>query len=168
MTGEDVKWVEYALKKLGYSISVDGKYTAKDCTQVKKYQKKKKLSADGYVGKKTREKLISDVEIALTKVDKVAGLKLAKEGISTLATSESTTYQAIATWKKLEDVDGYVLVYSKKKNFSKTTKLTTSKNTLNIKKLKKGTKYYVKVRAYKKVNGQKVYGAYSSVKTLKQ
>ena len=101
-------------------------------------------------------------------MDKVAGLKLAKTGLTTLTTSDSTdVYQATALWTKLKDVDGYLLVYSKKKTFSTATKLTTSKNTVDIKKLKKGTKYYVKVRAYKKVNGQKVYGAYSAIKTLK-
>ena len=33
--------------------------------------------------------------------------------------------------------------------------------------LTKGKTYYVKVRAYKTVNGVKVYGAYSSVKKVK-
>ena len=33
--------------------------------------------------------------------------------------------------------------------------------------LKKNTTYYVKVRAYKKINGKKVYGSYSGVKTIK-
>ena len=168
MTGEDVKWVELALKTLGYSVSIDGKYTEKDCAQVKKYQKKKSLPADGYVGKKTRTKLISDVEIALTKVSKVAGLKLAQTGITALSTTGSeNVYHATASWTKLKDVNGYVLVYSKKKTFTKPTKITTTKNKITIKKFKKGVKYYVKVRAYKKVNGQKVYGAYSAVKTLK-
>ena len=32
--------------------------------------------------------------------------------------------------------------------------------------LKKGKTYYVKVRAYKTVNGKKLYGAYSAVKRV--
>ena len=42
---------------------------------------------------------------------------------------------------------------------------TTNKTTL--KKLTSGKKYYVRVKAYKTVNGEKVYGSASSVKTVK-
>ena len=35
------------------------------------------------------------------------------------------------------------------------------------KKLKKGKKYYFKVRAYRTVSGKKVYGSYSAVKAAK-
>ena len=35
-----------------------------------------------------------------------------------------------------------------------------------IKKLKKGKKYYVKLRAYKTVNGTKIYGPWSTAVTF--
>lgn len=60
-------------------------------------------------------------------------------------------------WKKIS-ASGYEICYSKKKNFKSAKKLlvkTTSK------KLKKG--YYVKVRAYKVLNGKKIYGSYSKI-----
>lgn len=60
---------------------------------------------------------------------------------------------------------------STKKNFSKGKKyFYINKNKTNkkvIKKLKKGKKYYFKVRAYKTIDRKKVYGPYSSVKLVK-
>ncbi len=75
-------------------------------------------------------------------------------------------------WKPVSGVTGYEVVYSTSKKFTKKTtktvrikKAKTKKTT--IKKLKKGKKYYVKVRAYKTVSGKKIYGAYSSIKSVK-
>ncbi|MBQ7117984.1 MAG: fibronectin type III domain-containing protein, partial [Clostridia bacterium] len=75
-------------------------------------------------------------------------------------------------WKKVSGATGYEVVYSTSNKFTKkTTKTVTIKNAkttkTTIKKLKKGKKYYVKVRAYKTVSGKKIYGAYSSVKSVK-
>ena len=63
-------------------------------------------------------------------------------------------------------------MYSTSSKFSsKTTKTATvkkgSSKKTTIKKLAKGKTYYVKVRAYKTVDGKKVYGAWSSVKSVK-
>ena len=51
-----------------------------------------------------------------------------------------------ASWDKKSGANGYQIYYSRNKN---------------------SRKYYVKVRAYKNVNGQKVYGKWSNVKTVK-
>lgn len=64
-------------------------------------------------------------------------------------------------------VTGYQITYSLKKNFKKAKKVTTKKTTYTLKKLKKGKRYYIKVRAYKTVKGKKIYGAYSAVKKIK-
>lgn len=75
-----------------------------------------------------------------------------------------------ATWKKVSGASGYRIVYAKNNKFTKGKKVVTIKKnstTTQIKKLKKGTTYYVKVQAYKTVNGKKVYGKYSSVKKIK-
>ena len=57
------------------------------------------------------------------------------------------------------------------KKFSKNVEKVTVKGTKNLSKtvtgLKKGKTYYVKVRAYKLVNGKKLYGAYSKTLTAK-
>ncbi len=76
------------------------------------------------------------------------------------------------TWSKISEATGYQVVYSTSKNFTESTtkkvnvkKASTVKATL--KSLKKGKKYYVKVRAYKTADGKKIYGAYSAVKNIK-
>ena len=71
-------------------------------------------------------------------------------------------------WKKASKVKGYQVMYSTKKSFKKAVKKFTKKNTLKVKKLKKGTTYYVKVAAYTTdANGKKVFGKYSSVVKVK-
>lgn len=79
---------------------------------------------------------------------------------------------AKVTYKKVAGADGYQIVYGTNKKITKNKKTVTVKKgsttKKTIKKLKKGKKYYVKVRAYKKVNGQNVYGAFSKVKSFRR
>jgi C1A family cysteine protease len=63
-------------------------------------------------------------------------------------------------------VTGYLIGYSRNKNSGYKYKSTT-KTSLKISKLKSKKKYYVKVRAYKSVGSSKLYGAWSSIKTVK-
>lgn len=87
----------------------------------------------------------------------VKKLKLKKGGKKT----------AKLAWKKVKGAKGYQIKYSTSKKFkkSKTKTKTSKKNKITLKKLNK-KRYYVKVRAYKKVKGKKVYGKYSSVLML--
>ena len=68
--------------------------------------------------------------------------------------------------KTSEKINGYEVILSKKKNFKKAKKVTTKKNAVTVKKLKAGKKYFVKVRAFKKVGNKKIYGKYSTVKKV--
>lgn len=68
--------------------------------------------------------------------------------------------------KNAEKVSGYEVSFSTKKNFKKKKIVTTKKTAVTVKKLSAGKKYYVRVRAYKTVNGRKVYGKYSTVKKV--
>lgn len=74
-------------------------------------------------------------------------------------------------WSKNTNVTGYQIQYSTDKNFRSGVKtITISKNkttSKTISKLKKGKKYYVRIRTYKKVSGKKYYSAWSSVKNKK-
>ena len=68
--------------------------------------------------------------------------------------------------KTSEKINGYEVILSTKKNFKKAKKVTTKENVVIVKKLKAGKKYFVKVRAFKKVGNKKIYGKYSTVKKV--
>lgn len=74
-------------------------------------------------------------------------------------------------WKSIASSSGYQIQYSTSSKFasSKTKSVTiASKNTVTktIKNLKKGKKYYVKVRAYKTLSGKSYYGSWSTIKNV--
>ena len=73
------------------------------------------------------------------------------------------------SWKKLANVRGYEIQYATNKKFkgAKTKKVNAKKSSLVLKKLKKGKKYYVRIRAYRSAKDYELYGAYSSAKSCK-
>ena len=62
-------------------------------------------------------------------------------------------------------MSGYQIKYSTSKSFKNAKVKNTSGTTYTLKSLKSKKNYYVKVRAYKNVSGNKIYGSYS--KTFK-
>lgn len=87
---------------------------------------------------------------------KVTGLKVKKK-----------SKKAIVSFKKVTGSTQYQIVYSTKKKSGYKQLASTKKLKYTSAALKKGKTYYFKVRAYKEVNGQCYYGAYSSVKSVK-
>ncbi len=81
------------------------------------------------------------------------------------------TKQVAVTWKKDTRATGYEVQISTKSNFksgNKSKVITKNKTiTYTFTKLKKGTTYYGHVRAYKTIDGKKVYGAWSAAKKVK-
>ncbi len=77
---------------------------------------------------------------------------------------------ATLTWKAISGVTGYEIEYSTSKSFKNKKKVTVKKSSSKkktIKKLKKGKKYYFRIRAYKTVDGKRVYGSMSKVRSIK-
>ena len=77
----------------------------------------------------------------------------------------------VVYWNKVNGVDGYHIQLATDKKFKKNrksvivAKQNASKKT--VKKLKSKKKYFVRVRTYKTVNGKKIYGKWSKIKSVK-
>lgn len=101
---------------------------------------------------KTGKKIAYPSKVTLSGVSNVKGKKLK------------------VSWKKNTSGSGYQIQYSTDKNFKKSvTKKTVSKNSTTsatYSKLKKGKKYYVRIRSYKKISGKTYYSSWSSVKSV--
>ena len=93
--------------------------------------------------------------------------KLAK---TTVKVSSASYNSNKVTWNKVSGASGYEVYRSNSKSgkYSK-VKTITSGSTLNYTNtgLTTGTTYYYKVRAYRTVNGKKVYSSYSSIVSAK-
>lgn len=77
----------------------------------------------------------------------------------------------VVYWNKIANASGYQIQVATDKKFKKNKKTVTvakqnaSKKT--VKKLKAKKKYFVRVRAYKIVDGKKIYGKWSKIKSIK-
>ncbi|WP_162300678.1 Ig-like domain-containing protein [Anaerosacchariphilus polymeriproducens] len=73
------------------------------------------------------------------------------------------------TLKKQKNTDGYQIFYATNATFTNQVKsVSTKKLTKTLKGCKKGSKYYIRVRAFQKDSaGKRIYGAYSRVKMVK-
>ncbi len=138
----------YAPKRAGYVFK--GWYTTKN---FKSSSKITKVSKD-----------TNNAVTLYAKWEKVK--KPAKVSLKTVKSTKAGTLSV--TTKQGKSVVGYQFTVSTDKKFKKNVKnITTKKLTATFKGLKKGKTYYVKVRAYKVDSAsKKVYGSYSSVKTV--
>ncbi len=77
--------------------------------------------------------------------------------------------QLTIKWKAVDGAEGYEVQYAANAKFKKavTKNVPASKVSLTVKKLKSKKKYFVRIRAFKNVNGQKIYGERSKVKQAK-
>ena len=106
---------------------------------------------------------ITDTDISNSKKGTSSYRKPKRALIKKVTLSKAGTIKI--TWKKDTYATGYQLVVATNKKFTKGKKVyvikknkTTSKK---IKHLKRGKKYFIKVRAYKSVGKKKLYGKYS-------
>ena len=74
------------------------------------------------------------------------------------------------TYKKVSGVSGYQIYMStkKKSGYKKIVTLSSKKSSYTKGKLKKGKKYYFKVRTMKKVSGKYRYSSFSKVRSIKR
>lgn len=91
---------------------------------------------------------------ALTKAKIVSVKSVSKKGVK-------------ITWNKVKTAKGYQIKYSAKKNMKGAKTVTSGALSKKITKLKPGKRYYFKVRAYKTADGSRIYGGWSSTKSVK-
>ena len=95
---------------------------------------------------------------------------ISKLGFARISKTVRGKKKLTVKWKEVSGVDGYEIQYSRKKNMKKAKKKIVygeAKNRLVIKNLKSKRRYYVRIRAYKLINGKKVYSAWSAKKKVK-
>ena len=85
--------------------------------------------------------------------------------------STNKKHQIIAKWNAVSRCSGYQVQFSRKKNFSSViaTKTVSGKNKTSYtgNNFTKGKTYYIRVRAYKSVDGTRYYSSWSKVKSIK-
>ncbi len=121
---------------------------------------------------------IGTAKITIT-AEETANYKAAKKTVTlkvyprkvTLKSAKMDKGKLKLTWTKCDDCSGFQILTSTNKKFTK--KLDTvwvkkpKATSVRFKRsLKKGTKYYVKVRVYKKVKGKNYYSNYSNIKSF--
>ena len=119
-------------------------------------------SAKGDLAKVEQDKEKAEQELQNLK-DEIAAKDLMVSGLKVTSKAKKFTVK----WKKNSEADGYQVQYKLKSAKKYKTLKNTTALKVTSKKLKKGKKYQFKVRTYKNVNGTKVYGKWSSVKTCK-
>lgn len=84
---------------------------------------------------------------------------------TSISSAKRTGTKLKLKWKKVSGASGYQIQYSRSPKFKSAVKVKVkgaSKRSKTISKLKKGRTYYVRVRAYKTVNGGTVYSSWSA------
>ncbi|MDO5294304.1 MAG: fibronectin type III domain-containing protein, partial [bacterium] len=106
---------------------------------------------------------------AYGKMSSVASIRMPVTAPSSAKAKKDSKTSVKVSWSKVSDVTGYeVYMKTGSKSYSKVATIKKS-NTCSYKKtkLKKGTKYTFRVRAYKVVDGKKYYSGYKTTKQIR-
>ena len=124
-------------------------------------------SNNKYVG--TAKVIIKGIGAYTGEIEKTFKINPSKVTLSKVSKVSSGKFKA--AWKKHStQTTGFQIRYSTSSTFKTYKTVTVSGKSAvskTVSKLKKGKKYYVKVRAYKTVNGTRYYGSWSAVKSVR-
>lgn len=163
-TSVKLKWTAMDIaEKYEVQISSDGKEWKKYAEVKSNYCTVKKLSANKRYYFRVRA--LSEYGKGSFSDKKAVTTLLARPEIEASAGKKKIT----VSWEKVSGAKGYVVYSSRSSDMMGSTKLTVKNGKTKgvVKNLKAGKSYYVRVRAYKTVSGERVYGAYSSVVRVK-
>ena len=112
----------------------------------------------------TKPKDVPRTEIKRPKGTKIKSLKRGRGSVTVRWNKQAAKVSG-------KRIAGYQLQLATNKKFTKNKKSVTVKNYKTVKKkisgLKKGKKYYVKIRTYRIDNGKKIYSPWSGIKSIK-
>lgn len=145
--------------------------------KTKKWVTVKTLTATSLTVKNLKAGTVYKFKIKAYKNDE-GTISGAASGIFTTATKPATPKitkltttkgKATLNWSNVSGESGYEVYYSANKNSGFKQATTTNANVVKASKSKltSGKTYYFKVRAYKTVDGTKIYSAWSAVKSVK-
>lgn len=161
---ESTAWVIKALSRLGINPNTDSRF-----------KKNGKSAVDALLTFRTETGAFKHMQTG--KADQMATQQavyslgeytmwIPKKGA--VSSAKKSTSTKIKVTCKSAGTDGYQIVIAKNKSFSSGKKTYTgTSRTKMFTSLTKGKTYYVKVRGYNVISGKKVYGLYSSIKTVK-
>ncbi len=169
------------------AVGEEKSFTSELTQAVIKFQVMNDVSNTGKVGEETWATLFNDEAIAMVSDAEYTQVlatyeqnqvlrKEATQHMNQLfvkASSEAKKGSMTITWEPINtemlegetvQIDGYELYKSAKKTGGYTLlKDTTDTEVKNTSGLKKGTRYYYKVRAYREINGKRIYSAWSNI-----
>lgn len=93
--------------------------------------------------------------------------KIVPGAVKKLTVKNNSRQKAKVNWKKVSQASGFEIQYATNKSMKKAKTVTVKKTSKALSKLKKNKTYYIRVRAYKTVSGNKLYGSYSGKKSVK-
>ena len=124
--------------------------------------------AGWYTAKTKGTKITAGSKVAITKKTTLYARwsKVTNPGKVAKPSLKNSSAKAMkVSYKKVKGAAGYEITYSTKSNMKSAKKVTTKSTSTTIKKLTKGKKYYVQVRAYKlDSTGKKIYSKAQSPK----
>lgn len=167
------------------SLINSGKYNEEGKANLTAYYEFARSELDEAETEAQRSAIVEEAKADFAKVSTIAQLeaeqKAKKKATETKVTPAKTSIAGkpkalkkgfTVKWRRQKkNVDGYEVCYSTDRKFRKNTvtkRIKKNKTTkLTVKKLKAKKKYYVKVRTYKVVKGEKLVSAWSGIKTVK-
>lgn len=162
-TWKKVNGVNYRLVFYKGSKKVSTKYLAGNS-----YTYKKLKTATGYTLKVTPYRVVNGKKVYADATKQVQ-TATAPAAVKLSTVKKTGRAKVKLTWKKTTGASGYE-IYMKinKAGYKKIRSINKAKTVSYTKtSLKKGKTYSFRLRAYKTINGSKIYGAYSNVKKIK-
>lgn len=160
-----IKWekVDGATKYTVYrATSKNGKYSEIGTTKTNSYKDK-----GIEIGKTYYYKVVANYSDSSLDSEKSSAvqIKIPKMPTKVTATKKSKTSFKVS-YKSVSGIYGYEIEYATNKKFENSIIKDTKKTSRTIDGLKKNKTYYVRVRAYKIINGQKIYSSYTGVQKV--